>query len=380
MKHKTLSELETIAAAHKRSLARFGDGELRLAIGGACSSQRADKKLAGELRRLLTESCDTLVGIPNFAKTPNRETWTRYAAHPYDKLYKLPTYGSAFITRPDNAPWIDTPDYWDAVRGLWAGKLVTLVLGDRKSLTPDMIEAGEAGGTVKRVIEAQRTHAYADVDAIQEEIGTEPGLVLMCLGATATVLARRLDDKGVHALDLGHIGMFMRHAGAYAFKPDDLATKGHRASMQRIPWEINPRADTVSAEVFAFAMWELEARTVLDYGSGSGWLEHNIHQAGAPGMRVSQYDIVKGRDALPKPADLVVGLDVLNWVEPSKRWAVLSHMCALAKKGVYLNQPDPAGEIAADIQTKVRELKNWRARVISSNEGVMTAWLSKQST
>lgn len=375
MKTKILSELETIAACHNRSIARFGDGELRLAIGGACSSQRADKKLAAELRRLLSEPCDTLVGIPNFAKTPNRTTWDRYAARPYDKFYRLPLYGSAFITRPDNAPWIDTPDYWDAVRGLWAGKLVTLVLGDRKSLTPDMIEEG--GGTVKRVIEAARTHAYADIGAIQEEIGTEPGLVLMCIGATATALARRLDDKGVHALDLGHIGMFMRHAGAYAFTRDQLASKGHRANIQRIPWETNPHADTIGAEVFAFAVWELEARTVLDYGCGKGWLEHNIHAAGAPGMRVMKYDIIPGADALPKPADVVVGIDVLNWVEPAKRWAVLSHMCALAKKGVYLSQPDPGGAILTDVQTKVRELKHWAARINSSNDGVMTAWLTK---
>jgi hypothetical protein len=377
MKHKILTELETIACCHNRSLARFGDGELRLAIGGGCSSQRADKKLAAELRGLLAKPSDTLVGIPNFAKTPNRETWTRYAAHPYDKLYKLPTYGSAFITRPDNAPWIDTSDYWDAVRGLWAGKLVTLVLGDRKSLTPDMIEEGDAPGTVKRVIEAARTHAYADIDALQEEIGKEPGLVLMCLGATATALARRLDDRGVHALDLGHIGMFMRHAGAYAFRPDDLATRQHRDSMKRIPWEIHAQADTIGSEVFAFAAWELDARTLLDYGRGSGWLAHNLKASGAVDRRVFEYDIVPGADALPKPVDLVVGIDVLNWVEVPKRWAVLSHMCALAKKGVYLCQPDPAGDIATDIQTKVRELKHWRARMNTSEEGVTTAWLTK---
>lgn len=372
-----MSELETIEACHNRSLARFGDGELRLAIGGGCSSQKANKSLAAELRRLLTEPCDTLVGIPNFPLTPNRETWTKYAAHPFAKLYKLPTYGSAFITRPDNAPWIDTPDYWDAVRRLWAGRLVTLVLGDRKSLTPDMIEAGDAGGTVKRVIDAARTHAYADIDAIQEEIGTEPGLVLMCLGATATALARRLDEKGVHALDLGHIGMFMRHAGAYAFKPEQLATKGHRDTMKRIRWETHRQADAIGAAVFAFAVWELDARTLLDYGAGSGWLAHNLKAAGAADRRVFEYDITPGKDSLPKPADLVAAIDVLNWVEPAKRWAVISHICALAKKGVYLCQPDPSGDIATDVRTKVRELRHWKARMLSSEDGMMSAWLTK---
>jgi len=37
--------------------------------------------------------------------------------------------------------------------------------------------------------------------------------ILLCLGPTATVLAWRLAKRGKWALDLGHIGMFMKRLG-----------------------------------------------------------------------------------------------------------------------------------------------------------------------
>lgn len=376
MKTKILTELETIAAAHQRSLARFGDGELRLAIGGACSSQRANKSLAVELRRLLTERSDTLVGIPNFQKTPNRTTWDRYNARPFASLYRLPLYGSAFITRPDNAPWIDNAEYWDACRNLWRRKDVVLVCGDRKSLREEEIRPDAKS---VRVVMGPRQHAFDEIGRIDEEIGKPSGVVILCLGATATVLADRLDRKDIHALDLGHLGMFMRHAGAYAFKPDELATKIHRGDMAQIPWDRPRWADELATKMIGFGLWEVQARTILDYGCGSQWLSAWVAAGvgtGGAEIRVHNYDIRPGFDGMPKPADLVVGLDVLNWVEPPKRQAVLRHMMALAKGGLFLSQPDPGGDITADIQVLVRESRQWRARIVNDDYRA-DVWLTR---
>jgi hypothetical protein len=75
-------------------------------------------------------------------------------------------------------------------------------------------------------------NAYAEINRIEAEIMSEPaGPVLMCLGVTATVLAARLAAKGVHALDLGHIGMFRRHAGAYRFRSADLLSPEYAAML-----------------------------------------------------------------------------------------------------------------------------------------------------
>ena len=89
-----------------------------------------------------------------------------------------------------------------------ADRDIVLVVGDKKSITTEMI--GSEAKSVREVI-GPRQHAYAQIDAIEEEIGKTPARVLMCLGTTATVLAHRLARKGVHALDLGHIVMFMKH-------------------------------------------------------------------------------------------------------------------------------------------------------------------------
>lgn len=208
-----MTEDETLEAALKgRSLSRFGDGELRLTLGGTASAQRTNCELLKvELRSLLQTPQKALVCIPNLHKdSPKYENWKRYATPLHRTLYRMPLYGSAFITRPDSAPWIDRPDYWMKMRELWSGKEVTLVHGTARSLTPEMV-ARDAKSV--RHVQAPAENAYAQIDDVERRISTPGGLVILCLGPTATLLAARLANKGVHAVDLGHVGMFMRRRG-----------------------------------------------------------------------------------------------------------------------------------------------------------------------
>jgi hypothetical protein len=79
------------------------------------------------------------------------------------------------------------------------------VRGSTKSLTSDDL-VGAA--TVTEVI-APRQHAWADYTSLLERVG-RPARALICLGPSATVMAVDLCAKGVHAIDLGHVGMFLR--------------------------------------------------------------------------------------------------------------------------------------------------------------------------
>lgn len=344
---RVLSEDETLArAASGINLARFGDGELRIAAGGDCISQRERfPKLVAEIKEMLgTPRPGCLVCIPNAnAKTPKAESWANYREPKFVSLYGMAEYGSAFITRPDSAPWIDTPDYWDRVRDLWRGKDVVLVVGDKKSISTEMM-AGEAK-SVREVI-APRQNAYREIDRIEAEIGNPAGPVLMCLGVTATVLAWRMAAKGVHAIDLGHIGMFMRHAGAYRYVASDLMSDGYRAQLRRqhetTKWGGDGAKHVAAVKTFAGS---LNAGTILDYGCGRGALA----DAMAP-QRVSQYDPgIPGKDGMPKPVDLVVCTDVLEHIEPDRLDAVLDHIKRLAAKGVYLViATRPAKAVLAD--------------------------------
>jgi len=205
-----IGEYETIQALLAgKSIARFGDGELRLAIGRDVGHQKASKKMEGELRHILFQPTKCLVGIPYIEETsPKKETWEHYSAPHYLALYNpRKQYHSAFITRPDSAPWIDTPEYWESVRQLWQNKDVIIVCGSRKGFRAEEMENARS----IRFIQTLSEQAYADIDNIQNQIGNDKSkVILLAVGATATVLAWRLAERGFQALDLGHLPMFMR--------------------------------------------------------------------------------------------------------------------------------------------------------------------------
>jgi hypothetical protein len=360
-----LSEDETLArAASGINLARFGDGELRIAAGGDCISQRERfPKLVEELTAMLMaprEGC--MVCIPNVdSPTPKAVSWAHYRDRKFVGLYGPQEFGSSFITRPDSAPWIDTPEYWDKVRDLWRGKDVVLVVGDKKSITTEMI--GMAASSVREVL-GPRQNAYREIDRIEDEIGTTSGAVLMCMGVTATVLAWRLAAKGVHAIDLGHIGMFMKHAGAYRYVIGDLISPAYRKQIHALhasqSWGGDGAKHTAAVKAFA---GELGATTILDYGCGRGELAKSM----AP-QRVSQFDpAIPGNDGMPKPCDLVVCTDVLEHVEPDKLDAVMDHIHRLAGKGAYLTiATRPANAVLPDGRNAhliVEDAPWWIARI-----------------
>ncbi len=201
-----LPELETMRlVASGRSIARYGDGELKMAGRAAgIKSQQWHPDLQRRLVEILKASGECLVGIPNIhSDTPKTEFWPKYKWA--SELLVDRQYVSSFITRPDSAPWINTPEYWDLLESLWKDRDITLVRGSSKSLVADDL-IGSARSV--REILAPRQHAWVEYASLLERIGT-PDRVLICLGPTATVMAVDLCAKGVHAIDLGHVGLFV---------------------------------------------------------------------------------------------------------------------------------------------------------------------------
>jgi hypothetical protein len=208
-----LNEFDTLAAVVSgRSIARYGDGEFKMCYGAGIKSQEAHPVLTKRLIGILRESGECLVGIPNIvqclAENENqkkREFW--WKQQKFSTLLVKREYASSFITRPDSAPWIDAPEYWSMLESLWKGQNITIVRGSGKSLTAERLL--EWGARSVREIMAPRQHAWAEYDELLERIG-RPDRVLLCLGPTATVMAVDLCAKGIHAIDLGHVGMFAK--------------------------------------------------------------------------------------------------------------------------------------------------------------------------
>lgn len=204
---KVLGEMDTLQRVLAgASLARYGDGELKMADHGVgIKSQPSDPVLSKRLRDILADAGACMVGIPNIhSETPKSEFWGKHKQYS-TLLDGSRRYVSSFITRPDSAPWINTAEYWVALESLWLGLDVTLVRGSTKSLVADDL----LGARTVREIVAPRQGAWFEYKSLLDRIG-KPDRVLICLGPTATVMAVDLCAKGVHAIDLGHVGMFRR--------------------------------------------------------------------------------------------------------------------------------------------------------------------------
>lgn len=336
---QVISEEETLERAIAgENLARYGDGELKNAMGGNCVSQPADKRLAVEIRDVLVRPAKgCLPCIPNFnSKTPKRESWANWAKPPYSDLYDSKRiYGSSFISRPDSAPWIDRPEYWERVKDLWRDKDVTLVAGTQRSLRSEMLTEAKSVAFVQAPSGQKGDGAYAKIDELEASCVALGKPALLCVGPTATVLANRLARRGLHANDLGHVGMFMRSAGAYRYRLDDLISPQYRALLvekhaKAKKWGTD---GAKHAEPVLRYADELQAETILDYGCGSMALAEAIKDR----RRVSGYDPgIPGREGMPKPCDLVVCCDVLEHVELERLNEVFGHIRRICLKGAYL--------------------------------------------
>jgi hypothetical protein len=209
---KVLTEDQTIdEVLAGRSIARIGDGELKLARGRPIKAQRWTPELGAEMREICASNTACLVGIPNLGAhymPPERSGYIHFVGSPAcQALYTQGRiYGSSFITRPDCAPHIDRPEYWAKVRSLWTGRDVVLVYGSGKGLRPTDLTAAASHEDIR----APAVEAWDIVDELFHRLKKERRTVLLCLGAVATVLAHRLAERGVHAVDIGGIGRFMR--------------------------------------------------------------------------------------------------------------------------------------------------------------------------
>ncbi len=214
---EVLGEFETLERVLAgASLARYGDGEFKMAerVCGI-KSQNPDPELTRRLAEILSDrsaSGDCLVGIPNIRSVirvhvsdQKVQHWVKHLS--FSALLAKRPYVSAFITRPDSAPWINTADYWGQVERLWMDQDVTIVRGSSKSLTTDDLNGAR---TVTEIV-CPRNSAFSEYASILDRIlSVKPKRVLLGLGPTATVLSVDLCNAGIQAIDLGHLAMFLR--------------------------------------------------------------------------------------------------------------------------------------------------------------------------
>ena len=192
-----------------RSIARFGDGELKILEGSGYVREDRNSRLTKEMRRLIAgPHKDCLVGIPTLDPAgPKYMSWLRhesrfcrYVAHDDGRRYH-----SAFITRPDSAADpIETREYFELLSRLWVGRERVVVLSERVSKLLACVRT-MAASVIH--VECPRRSAYAIINDLEQSIvKAKPSIALLSCGPTATCLANRLAGRGVQGVDLGSVG------------------------------------------------------------------------------------------------------------------------------------------------------------------------------
>jgi len=190
------------------SLARFGDGEMKMAEGFGYAREPGGPKLAAELSRTLrTPHVRCLVGIPTYdPQGPKYRNWLRHQARFEDLLQPRQPYFSAFVSRPDSAPWINCREYAVLVESVWAGKKTVVVCEKSGS----MLQTVSMASAYVKHIACPHREAYGQIDLIEDKVrAARPDVVIMSAGPMATCLANRLAADHIHAVDLGSAGGFL---------------------------------------------------------------------------------------------------------------------------------------------------------------------------
>lgn len=217
---KVLGILDTLnyIMAHNSSVARFGDGEMDIITGHSIPYQDYDENLANELKEIIrSESNESLViCLSDVFERLDRynqsavDFWKQHLNNNYvhyKSLCKAPWYGSTFISRP----YMDLVDkslsnmYFKNIKNLWDERDILIVEGvnSRSGVGNDLFDNANS---VERII-CPSKNAYSKIDEIELliEKHAENKLVLLILGPTAKVLAKRLSIKKFQAIDMGHI-------------------------------------------------------------------------------------------------------------------------------------------------------------------------------
>lgn len=218
---RSAKELLELIIKEKKSLSRFGDGELEVMQGRERPwFQEVDSRLAERLEDVLHGE-DERVIIALADNFGNLEKYTQEAADAIrlyldngirDKVMKSidlnRTYYDAYVTRPyfmyRDKKYAE--QIFELFKQVWKQRDILLVEGSLSciGIRNDLFEGA---GCVRRIIAPPKNafSAYGQILASVKRNAAADTLVLVSLGPTATVLAYDIALEGIQALDIGQL-------------------------------------------------------------------------------------------------------------------------------------------------------------------------------
>ena len=205
---------------HKKSIARFGDGEMRWILNISQDSfQEQNKDLQKDLIRVLTIPNDyCLIGLPPGMTSLRENTkyakrfWSEHFVKEGEKILKYLNPEKKYYNSDISRFYIGYADIKKAesrfnfLKRVWNNRNILIVEGEKTKLGVgnDLFSNVKS---IRRIL-APHINAYSKYEEILKVIQKEyqkEDLVLLALGPTATVLAYDLSLKEIQAIDIGHI-------------------------------------------------------------------------------------------------------------------------------------------------------------------------------
>ncbi len=213
-------ELFELLINQRKSLTRFGDGEIQWMFGIAKGyfGQLNNKELSRELNNIILSNNESLIiCVPGFFDemkdysrnriiSRNAHLFSNY--HRWNQVLSRRKYGDALITRVYNGRKnIQQAAFlFEQWKSVFSRRDIIVIEGkDTKfGVGNDLLNDAKS---VRRII-GPSENAYErknDILKAIRELYTEDVLVLLCLGPTATVLSENICRDGFQALDIGHL-------------------------------------------------------------------------------------------------------------------------------------------------------------------------------
>lgn len=214
----TASQTINEIVKYKKSVSRFGDGEISWILGTQRGSfQHGSDKLSNKLAEVLSSDIDNLlICLPSTMNTlkgldiNSKHFWSKTMHyHRFEILYyiRIKKFGDSLFTRPymiyknkDLAK-----EKFQNIKKIWAKREVVIIEGQFTyfGVGNDLLSNVSS---VSRII-APHEDAFEVYDDILNEAKkfNKSVLFLVALGPTATILSYDLAKNGYQSIDIGHV-------------------------------------------------------------------------------------------------------------------------------------------------------------------------------
>jgi len=206
----------------KKSVCRFGDGELWCLLGGGIRYQQPDPNLANRLKQILSSRDERIeVCLPdvftskrlNLRTLENQKFWKNHLIENRLNWYRFLNWKRVYLNTAISRfyiPFLDkekSKTNCSLLKELWEGKDLLIVEGEKSRLGVgnDLFSNSKS---ISRIL-CPPENAFFKYDKILEAVKEfeKNVLVLIALGPTATVLAYDLGTYGYWSIDIGHVDL-----------------------------------------------------------------------------------------------------------------------------------------------------------------------------